>query len=191
MRSSNFTAGVSLLAFAQASSAGMFTNSIFSCPSVLTEYLTVTVALVENATQTFPTTTTEIAVQPWPTTIVEVVCQDGMLRTNKALTITGDHYGIQYLNNNSATIYTEYNHNYNNNSSPRHANFNHDNNHKHEQDLVSRNYNMDSNGTGYPNNLSNPHSQSYIHSQIPNTNRIHMGLSPRISLQARPDRLQL
>jgi hypothetical protein len=74
MKYSTLTAGTALLVFAQCSPAAMFTETIFSCPSALTEYLTLTVALVENSTQTLPTTTKEVAVQPWPTTIVQVVC---------------------------------------------------------------------------------------------------------------------
>ena len=83
MKPSTSLVGIALLAFAQCVSAGRFTETIYSCPSALTEYLTITVAVAENSTQT----TREPPVVPWAktgewptpgtwtTTAVQEVCQ--------------------------------------------------------------------------------------------------------------------
>ena len=64
MKSSTSLVGIALLAFAQRVSTTKFTETIYSCPSALTEYLTVTVSVVENSTQTVR----ESPVVPWPMT---------------------------------------------------------------------------------------------------------------------------
>ena len=99
MKSSTSLVGIALLAFAQCVSAGRFTETIYSCPSALTEYLTITVAVAENSTQT----TREPPVVPWAktgewptpgtwtTTAVQEVCYAESLSAN-VLTKSGDHH---------------------------------------------------------------------------------------------------
>lgn len=70
----------------------------------------------------------------------------------------------------------------NNNSTSRHTDLN--SAHDHERDPVSDYQYMDHNrASDQSDNLSDTYPQPYLHCSIPNSNRIHVGLSSRISLQ--------